>query len=102
MIETAEDRRPAAPSQSGTTQRTGRRRLPGVDLRPGAVKQARKQSGLSLFTYYDVSGAVLTTPIANQHIITSIGVNLAEPLSHSSSGRQLNVVVSLRNRKVNL
>jgi tetratricopeptide (TPR) repeat protein len=48
VIETAEGRRQAAPTQGGSPRRTGHRRLPGVDLRPGAVKQARKECGLSL------------------------------------------------------
>jgi tetratricopeptide (TPR) repeat protein len=40
--------RAVAPSQDGDTPRVVRRRLPGVDLRPGAVKQARSEAGLSL------------------------------------------------------
>ena len=47
MIETGEGRRRIAPEE-GATRRAGHRRLPGVDLRPGAVKQARKDAGLSL------------------------------------------------------
>lgn len=34
--------------ETGGVRRAGHRRLPGVDLRAGAVKQARKESGLSL------------------------------------------------------
>jgi tetratricopeptide (TPR) repeat protein len=48
VIETGDGRRPAAPDREGGSPRPGHRRLPGVDLRPGAVKQARKESGLSL------------------------------------------------------
>ena len=48
VIETGDSRRKAVPEGDGTTGHAGRRRLPGVDLRPGAVKQARKESGLSL------------------------------------------------------
>jgi len=59
-------------------------------------------NGGHLFTYYDIAGNILTPPVANEHTITSIGVNLSEPASHSSQGQQMNVVVSLRNRKVNL
>lgn len=59
-------------------------------------------TGGSLFTYYDASGAVLTPPIANEHTIMDIGVNLAEPAAHSKTGQQLGVTVSLRNRKTNL
>lgn len=58
--------------------------------------------GGSLFTYYDASGTVMTLPISDEHSIMSIQVNLAEPVSHSSTGQSLNVSVSLRNRKTNL
>jgi type II secretory pathway pseudopilin PulG len=58
--------------------------------------------GTSLFTYYDASGDVLTLPIADEHSIIEIGVNLAEPGSHTANGQQLGVTVSLRNRKTNL
>jgi tetratricopeptide (TPR) repeat protein len=34
--------------ETGAGRRAGHRRLPGVDLRPGAVKQARHEAGLSL------------------------------------------------------
>ena len=37
-----------APSPSSAPRATGRRRLPGVNLRQGAVKQARVEAGLSL------------------------------------------------------
>jgi prepilin-type N-terminal cleavage/methylation domain-containing protein len=60
------------------------------------------QSGVNLFTYYDSTGATLATPIANEHSITSIGVNLSTPVSHGKNGQQLAVTVSLRNRKSNL
>src|SRR5947207_15080587 len=36
------------PSQLAEARPARRRRLPGVNLRPGAVKQARLESGLSL------------------------------------------------------
>lgn len=61
-----------------------------------------KPPATNLFVYYDSAGTVLTPPIANQHVINSIGINLAEPISHSNKGQQLNISVSLRNRKVNL
>ena len=48
MTETGVRRRRAAPDESGPPRRTGHRRLPGVNLRPGAVKQARAEAGLSL------------------------------------------------------
>ena len=48
MVETGDDRPLAVPARDGANRRAGRRRLPGVDLRPGAVKQARAEAGLSL------------------------------------------------------
>lgn len=56
----------------------------------------------SLFTYYDANGSVLTPPIADEHSIVQIQINLAEPASHSSKGQTLSMTVSLRNRKINL
>jgi tetratricopeptide (TPR) repeat protein len=47
VIESGDGRRRAAPDRD-VARRTGHPRLPGVDLRPGAVKQARKEAGLSL------------------------------------------------------
>jgi prepilin-type N-terminal cleavage/methylation domain-containing protein len=61
-----------------------------------------KKTGVNLFDYYDTTGALLTLPVANQHVITTINVNLYEPASHSSNGQQMSTSVSLRNRKVNL
>ncbi len=60
------------------------------------------QPGVNLFTYYDSAGTILTPPVANEHIITEITVNLSEPASHTSKGQQLAITVSLRNRKTNL
>ena len=60
------------------------------------------QTGVNLFTYYDATGAVLTPPIADEHTIVDIGVNLSEPATHNKAGQQLAVTVSLRNRKTNL
>ena len=48
MEEPGDRRRRTAPGRDGATKRSGHRRLPGVDLRPGAVKQARAEVGLSL------------------------------------------------------
>lgn len=45
MIETGDGRRQDVPEGVAAPRR---RRLPGVDLRPGTVKQARKEAGLSL------------------------------------------------------
>jgi len=47
VIDTGDDRRRGAPPTEGAPRRVGRR-LPGVNLRPGAVKQARAEAGLSL------------------------------------------------------
>jgi len=46
--EPGDRRRRTALGRDGAPKRSGRRRLPGVDLRPGAVKQARAEAGLSL------------------------------------------------------
>jgi HTH-type transcriptional regulator, quorum sensing regulator NprR len=48
VIETGDGQRHAVPEPDVVARRAGHRRLPGVDLRAGAVKQARKESGLSL------------------------------------------------------
>ncbi|MEK7594308.1 MAG: prepilin-type N-terminal cleavage/methylation domain-containing protein [Patescibacteria group bacterium] len=66
------------------------------------ISSYKPQTGVNLFTYYDISGTALTPPVANQHTITSIGVNLSTPAEHNSQGQQLAVTVSLRNRKTNL
>ena len=58
--------------------------------------------GGSLFGYYDASGTVLGLPIADEHSIMEIQVNLAEPGSHTTKGQTLSITVSLRNRKTNL
>ena len=48
MIDTGNGRKRGAPSPPSAPRATGRRRLPGVNLRQGAVKQARLEAGLSL------------------------------------------------------
>lgn len=58
--------------------------------------------GSSLFTYYDISGTAMALPISDEHSIQSIKVSLASPASYNSKGQNLNVTVSLRNRKTNL
>ena len=58
--------------------------------------------GVNLFNYYDAGGTLQTLPIADEHSIMQIGVNLAEPAGHGSKVQSLNVTVSLRNRKTNL
>lgn len=59
-------------------------------------------AGGSLFNYYDASGTQLSLPIGDEHSIIDIQVNLAEPGSHTKNGQNLNITVSLRNRKTNL
>ena len=48
MFNTGDGRSPSAPSQVAEARPTRRRRLPGVNLKQGAVKQARLEAGLSL------------------------------------------------------
>jgi tetratricopeptide (TPR) repeat protein/DNA-binding XRE family transcriptional regulator len=48
VIETGDGRPRGAPSSTDAPRATGRRRLPGINLRQGAAKQARLESGLSL------------------------------------------------------
>lgn len=48
MIETGDGRKQGAPSPPAAPRPTSRRRLPGVNLRQGAVKQARMEARLSL------------------------------------------------------
>jgi tetratricopeptide (TPR) repeat protein len=48
VIETGDGRKRGASSSPDAPRATGRRRLPGINLRHGAVKQARLESGLSL------------------------------------------------------
>ncbi len=61
-----------------------------------------KKPTVNLFDYYDSTGTLLTPPVANQHTIATINVNLYVPASRSSNGQQMSTSVSLRNRKVNL
>lgn len=48
MFTTGEGRNGGAPSHPDEARPSGRRRLPGVNLKPGTVRQARVESGLSL------------------------------------------------------
>jgi hypothetical protein len=66
------------------------------------VSNYYKAPGSSLFNYYDASNTQMSLPIADEHSIMDIQVNLAAPASHSASGQSLNIMVSLRNRKTNL
>src|SRR3954471_16933150 len=48
VADTGEGRTGGVTNPSGAPRATGRRRLPGINLRQGAVKQARLEAGLSL------------------------------------------------------
>ncbi len=48
MVQTGGNRQESVSEGDASHRRAGHRRLPGVDLRPGAVKQARLEVGLSL------------------------------------------------------
>jgi len=54
--------------------------------------------GTSLFQYYS-DGSLQTLPISDEHSITAIQINLAEPTTTPSpNGQTLSTMVSLRNR----
>jgi prepilin-type N-terminal cleavage/methylation domain-containing protein len=57
--------------------------------------------GGSLFGYYNASTS-LSLPISDEHSITQIQVNLAEPASRNPHGQTLSITVSLRNRITSL
>jgi prepilin-type N-terminal cleavage/methylation domain-containing protein len=59
-------------------------------------------SGVNLFTYLDASSNALTLPIADEHTIKAIQVNLAAQTSRSTTDQTMSLQVSLRNRKTNL
>src|SRR5258707_10768303 len=48
VVDTGESRMKGVSNPPGAPRATGRRRLPGINLRPGSVKQARAEAGLSL------------------------------------------------------
>jgi tetratricopeptide (TPR) repeat protein len=48
VVQTGDGRQVTGPEGDSPARRAGHRRLPGVDLRPGAVKQARVEARLSL------------------------------------------------------
>jgi len=58
--------------------------------------------GVNLFTYLDASGNTLSLPIADEHTIKGIQVNLAAQTSSPSANQTMSLQVSLRNRKTNL
>jgi prepilin-type N-terminal cleavage/methylation domain-containing protein len=59
-------------------------------------------TGVNLFNYYDVTGTQLSLPLASEHTVDSIQINLAEPGSFTKNGQTLSTTVSLRNRKTDL
>ena len=66
------------------------------------IPNYNKITGINLFDYFDSTDAQLTPPIANQHTIMSVRVNLAVPTKQTNKGFQMSTTVSLRNRKANL
>jgi prepilin-type N-terminal cleavage/methylation domain-containing protein len=60
-----------------------------------------KSQTLSTFVYLDDAGSVLSIPIADEHSIKGIRINLAVQGAHNSD-QAVTVQVSLRNRKTNL
>lgn len=63
-----------------------------------------KATGTDLFTFLDSSGATLTLPVSDQHIIKGIKVNLVVPGADGAgtTNKTITLTVGLRNRKTNL
>ena len=61
-------------------------------------------AGLPLFNYLDAAGNTLSLPIADEHSIKQIQVNLAvpAPFPTAAGNQRISIQVSLRNRKTNL
>ena len=60
-------------------------------------------SGTNLFTYLDSGGTTLPTPIADQHTIKGVKINLSVPTIDPVANQvTTSLQVSLRNRKTNL
>lgn len=68
------------------------------------IPNYHKISGVDLFGYLDSSGNTLSLPVSDQHIIKGVKITLSVPkTSASESGSQnMELIVSLRNRKTNL
>lgn len=62
----------------------------------------RLSPGTPLFQYQDSAGATMTLPIADQHTIKGVQVNLAVAAEAPGGNQAMNLQVSLRNRKTNL
>ena len=58
-------------------------------------------TGTNLFNYYDSGNVLLTAPVSDTNTIKMIQVNMATNLT-GTANQQLNVQISLRNRKTNL
>jgi prepilin-type N-terminal cleavage/methylation domain-containing protein len=61
-------------------------------------------AGLNLFTYMDATNTVLSVPLADEHAVKTIQINLAVPAEHPTPNgyQQMSLQLSLRNRKTNL
>jgi prepilin-type N-terminal cleavage/methylation domain-containing protein len=66
------------------------------------VENYNKKAGTTLFQYFNAGGNVMALPVTDQHTIVDIQVNLVADTAQTSKGQELDVKVSLRNRKVNL
>jgi prepilin-type N-terminal cleavage/methylation domain-containing protein len=56
----------------------------------------------NLFNYFGAGYVPLSLPISDEHSISAIQINLAEPESHNPQGQSLSLTVSLRNRLTTL
>lgn len=68
------------------------------------IRNFYQPSGTNLFTYLDSGGNAMTMPIADQHTIKGVRINLAVPADNPTpnAAQSLSLTVSLRNRKTNL
>ncbi|HVO86672.1 MAG TPA: prepilin-type N-terminal cleavage/methylation domain-containing protein [Candidatus Binatia bacterium] len=68
------------------------------------IEDFHQLAGVNLFVYLDDTGNTLAMPIADEHTIKGIQINLAVPADHPTpnGNQQISLQVSLRNRKTNL
>lgn len=59
-------------------------------------------TGTDLFTYLNASGNVISQPITDLDTIKGVKISLAAKTYDKTTNQEINVQVSLRNRKVNL
>ncbi len=97
MVQTGTNRRESVSEGDASHRRAGHRRLPGVDLRPGAVKQARLEAGLSLAkvgkgcvtapaVYLIETGRTRPSLPTLEHIARRLGKSVEFFLADQSSG----------------